>query len=69
MIEKEWMRFESTGSIEDYLAYSQNPAVYKMEQRDSSYVINSTGQESENWNGADHYAYRYDTGGNPHRGI
>lgn len=66
MLAKEWIRFESTGCIKDYLDYSSKVTC---EKRETANNLKSKEQESENRDGADHYAYRYGTGSNPHRGI
>lgn len=71
MIEQEWMQFESTGHVADYLAYSRG--------RGAECSVNCSGgcgqgydtdcdvREREARNGADHCAYRYGIGSNTHR--
>lgn len=61
MRDQEWMRFESTGSVADYLAYSR-----------AGHAGVDTGQdakESETRDGADHCVYRYGAGGHTYRGL
>lgn len=64
MIEQEWMQFENTGRVDDYLAYSRG--------RGTGYDRTDTGcdrKEREAGDGADHCAYRYGVGGDTNRGL
>lgn len=63
MRNREWIRFEHTGSVADYLAYSKS---------DWEHAGADTGRdakESETRDGADHCAYRYGAGSYTHRGL
>lgn len=64
MIEQEWMKFERTGRIEDYLAYSK---VHETGYATTDYGRNA--KEREKKDGADHYGYRYGVGSYTHRGL
>lgn len=62
MIEQEWMQFESTGHVVDYLAYSRSQGTgYEHAHADCDV------REREARDGADHCAYRYGVGGDTHR--
>lgn len=62
MIEQEWVQFESTGHVVDYLAYSRSQGTgYEHAHADCDV------RESEARDGADHCAYRYGVGGDTHR--
>ncbi len=64
MAEQEWMRFEVTGRVDDYLAYSRGRSVEMLIPAGGS-----NAKESEQKDGADHCAYRYGVSGDTHRGL
>lgn len=64
MAEQEWMHFASTGRIADYLAYSR-----ARETGLTAAAGGSIAKESEQKDGADHYAYRYGVSSDTHRGL
>ena len=63
MINQDWMRFESTGSVSDYLAYSGAKTEH------GGVDTGSSTKESGTKDGADHCAYRYGAGSDTHRGL
>lgn len=71
MIEQEWMKFASTGSVKDYLNYKSHQEAEGIYGDATSSMLagrNSTGR-SENGYGAGHRTDRYGVGGNPGGGI
>lgn len=64
MAEQEWMRFERTGSVADYLAYSRAQGTGC-----AGVYTDSQEKESERKDGTDHCAYRYGVSGNTYRGL
>ena len=84
MIEQEWVQFESTGHVADYLAYSRSQGAgcggaygpgYGAECGKGPEAGSRRAhadrniRESETRDGADHCAYRYGVGGDTHRGL
>lgn len=62
MVEQEWIQFESTGKVSDYLAYSQAHHIGTGSAGDSA-------KERSVHDGADHCAYRYGVSSDSHRGL
>ena len=63
MIEQTWMQFESTGRIDDYLAYS------RAQKEEIAIGTSSNMKERDQKNGADHSAYRYGVSSNTRGGL
>lgn len=62
MAEEEWARFESTGRVSDYLAYSM---AHGSGQGSAADGVKEGGVRD----GADHCAYRDGVGGGPRGGL
>ena len=62
MVEQEWIHFESTGKVSDYLTYSRACGTETGSATDSA-------KEESTKDGADHCAYRYGAGSYTHRGL
>lgn len=76
MINQDWMRFEHTGRVADYLAYSKAEGGAASKIGNAGIEMGHTGadtgrdlKESEARDGADHCAYRYGAGSHTHRGL
>ena len=71
MVEQEWMKFASTGSIQDYLSYKgrqESEGLYG--DATGSLLAGGNGiDRSVTGYGADHNADRYGTVGSPGGGI
>ncbi len=71
MIEQEWMKFASTGSVRDYLDYKSHQGVERICKDATNSMLagrNSTGR-SVNGYGASHSADRHGVVGSPGGGI
>ena len=70
MVEQEWMKFASTGCIQDYLSYKSHQkaeGIYE-DAADLKMVSESTGRSVTGY-GADHSADRHGAVSSPRGGI